>query len=148
MEIRRVTQRWELAAVHYLRVEVALSLGIPLDGEIDEKEGDRVDYLLITDGGRPLATGRLRHLDGQAKFERITVASTQQRQGHGSRLILALEDWAHELGYREAVITSKAEAEDFYLRLGYVRDGDVVHGGRFSLVRVTKALGTPAAPAA
>lgn len=33
MEIIRVTETWQLAAVHYLRIQVALSLAIPLAGK-------------------------------------------------------------------------------------------------------------------
>lgn len=142
MEIIRVAEIWQLAAVHYLRIQVALSLDIPVAGEIDEKPGEKVDYLLIMDGPAPVATGRLRNYEGKAKFERITVAVDRQGQGIGRLLMQALEAWAHEIGLREALVTGKLEVLDFYLKLGYATDGAVTQGGRFPLVRLTKALGS------
>lgn len=141
MEIIRVEEIWQLAAVHYLRIQVALSLDIPVAGEIDEKPGEKVDYLLLMDGPAPVATGRLRNHEGKAKFERITVAAGRQGQGIGRVLMRELEKWATELGFREVLITGKLEVRDFYLKLGYATDGTVTPGGRFSLVRLTKALG-------
>ncbi|WP_198008303.1 MULTISPECIES: GNAT family N-acetyltransferase [Brenneria] len=135
-----MTETWQLAAVHYLRIQVALSLAIPLAGEIDETPGDRVDYLLITDGTLPVATGRLRHYESQAKFERITVAVDRQGQGIGRLLMQGLEAWAYELGLRRALVTGKLEVRDFYLKLGYVTDGAVTQTGLFPLVRLTKEL--------
>ncbi|THF62788.1 GNAT family N-acetyltransferase [Pseudothauera nasutitermitis] len=141
MEIIRVAETWQLAAVHYLRIQVALSLDIPVAGEIDEKPGEKVDYLLIMDGPTPAATGRLRNYEGKAKFERITVAVDRQGQGIGRLLMQGLETWAYETGLREALVTGKLEVLDFYLKLGYATDGAVTQGGRFPLVRLTKALG-------
>ncbi|MCL2891759.1 GNAT family N-acetyltransferase [Brenneria tiliae] len=140
MEIVRVTETWQLAAVHYLRIQVALSLAIPLAGEIDEKPGEQVDYLLLMDGPVPVATGRLRHYEGQAKFERITVAADRQGQGIGRLLMGALEAWAYERGLRRALVTGKLEVRDFYLKQGYVTDGTVTQTGIFPLVRLTKEL--------
>jgi GNAT superfamily N-acetyltransferase len=140
MDIIRVEETWQLAAVHYLRIQVALSLDIPVSSEIDEKPGDTVDYLLLMDGPTPVATGRLRRYEGKAKFERITVASGRQGQGLGRLLMTELEKWARELGFNEAVITGKLEVRDFYLKLGYATDGEVTQRGRFSLVLLTKTL--------
>lgn len=140
MNIIRVTEPWHLAAVHYLRVQVALSLAIPLAGEIDEKPGEQCDYLLIMDGETPLATGRLRDHQGQAKFERISVAVGHQGQGIGSLLIRAMETWAAERGFQQVIITSKWDVRRFYLQLGYQAQGDIIDGGLFPLIRVTKNL--------
>jgi GNAT superfamily N-acetyltransferase len=140
MEIRRVREPWELAAVHYLRIQVALNLNIPPQREIDEKPGEAVEYLLILDGDVPVATGRLRVVEGKAKFERITVAVARQGQGLGRRLMRELEAWARDKGLTEAYLTGKAEVENFYLRIGYATDGPVSYAGTFPLVRMTKSL--------
>ena len=147
MEIRRVKERWEVAAVHYLRIQVALSLNIPVRGEIDEKEGDQLDYLLIMDGDTPAATGRLRNYEGKAKFERITVGVAYQRKGIGHLLIEEMEKWAYELGFREIFITGKQEVQDFYLKAGYATNGEVIQTGIFPLVHLTKTLGLQASSA-
>lgn len=140
MDIIRVTEPWHIAAVHYLRIQVALSLNIPISGEIDEKTGDHCDYLLIMEGETPVATGRLRHYQGQAKFERISVAVGYQGQGIGSLLIREMEVWAAEQGFNQVLITSKWDVRQFYLQLGYQTEGDIIDGGMFALIRVTKAL--------
>ncbi|MFT8211432.1 MAG: GNAT family N-acetyltransferase [Symbiopectobacterium sp.] len=141
MEIIRVTEPWHLAAVHYLRIQIALSLDIPISGEIDEKPGDECDYLLIVEGETPVATGRLRHYQGQAKFEQISVAVEYQGQGIGSLLIREMEVWAAEQGFTQVLITSKWDVRQFYLQLSYQTEGDIIEGGMFALIRVTKTLG-------
>ena len=141
MNIISVTEPWQLAAVHYLRIQVALSLDIPLSGEIDEQPGETPDYLLLMEGNIPVATGRLRAHEGQAKFERISVAVGYQGRGIGSLLIRAMESWAAEQGFRQVLITSKWDVRHFYLQLGYQAQGEVIEGGLFPLIRVTKTLG-------
>jgi len=140
MEILRVQETWELAAVHYLRIQVALSLNIPIKGEIDEKPGEPRDYLLILDGDTPVATGRFRDFEGKAKFERITVAVDYQRKGIGHLLMGELELWAKEKGFSEVLITGKLEVQDFYLKAGYQAEGPINYAGLFPLVRLTKVL--------
>ena len=140
MDIIRVTEPWHIAAVHYLRIQVALSLNIPISGEIDEKPGDNCDYLLIMEGETPVATGRLRHFQGQAKFERISVAVGYQGCGIGSLLIREMEIWAAEQGFTQVLITSKWDVRQFYLQLGYQAEGGIIEGGMFALIRVTKTL--------
>lgn len=140
MDIIRVTEPWHIAAVHYLRIQVALSLNIPISGEIDEKPGDNCDYLLIMEGETPVATGRLRHFQGQAKFERISVAVGYQGRGIGSLLIREMEIWAAEQGFTQVLITSKWDVRQFYLQLGYQAEGGIIEGGMFALIRVTKTL--------
>lgn len=140
MDIIRVTEPWHIAAVYYLRIQLALSLDIPISGEIDEKQGNNGDYLLIMEGKTPVATGRLRHYQGQAKFERISVAVEYQGRGIGSLLIREMEIWAAEQGYTRVLITSKWEVRQFYLQLGYQVEGDIIKGGMFTLIHVTKTL--------
>ena len=140
METRRVKEPWELAAVYFVRIQLALELGITPQREIDEKAGEALDHLLILDGDVPIAAGRLRVVENKAKFERITVASTWQGRGIGRRLMAELEDWAREKGLAEAYLTGKVEVEDFYRKLGYATDGAVIHGGPFPLVRMVKRL--------
>jgi len=140
MNIIRATETWHTAAVHYLRIQIALDLGITLADEIDEKPGDACDYLLIMEGETPVAAGRLRQFQGQAKFERICVAPHFQGRGTGSLLIREMEKWAAERGFRQVLITSKWEVRNFYLQLGYKMEGEKVEGGLFSLIHVTKTL--------
>lgn len=140
MEFIRVQAPWELACVHYLRVAVGLHLNIPPNGEIDEKPEEILEYGLLMDGDTPVATGRLRIVDGRAKFERITVAVAYQSKGHGRRLMAELEAWAREKGLKQAYLTGKLDVEDFYRKSGYASEGEVMYKGRFPLVTMSKRL--------
>ena len=57
----------------------------------------------------------------QVEIKRMYVAESHRRKGLAQKMLLALEAWAAELGYCEAVLeTGKAQIEalSFYPKLG------------------------------
>ena len=142
MKIIRVKNNWERALVYYLRVQLCVEeLGIRADGEFDEHDTDKTNYLLILDGEKAIAVGRLRIVDGKAKFERICVASAYQDKGIGKVLVSELEKWAKDLGLSEVIISGKEEVKDFYVKSGYITDSKVSYLGDIPIVWLHKRLG-------
>ena len=59
----------------------------------------------------------------------------------GNRVIREAEAWIRDCGYKRITIDSRLEAEGFYLKLGFVRNGDeVVKSGPFDCVKMEKVL--------
>jgi GNAT superfamily N-acetyltransferase len=127
VRVVRVQLPWELAAAYYVRVTVGLSLGVGPDREIDEKSDEPVRHLVVLDGHEPVAAGRWRDYEDQAKFERIGVVPSRRGQGWGRRIMEALEAEARAAGKTKAVLTARTEVEQFYQSLGYTA-GEAVPG--------------------
>jgi GNAT superfamily N-acetyltransferase len=65
---------------------------------------------------------RLLETEGYAEIGGIVVAPAQRRQGIGTQLIRACEQWAARQGYPEVRLRSGVQrtwAHAFYIRLGY-----------------------------
>ncbi|GAA1077112.1 GNAT family N-acetyltransferase [Nocardiopsis composta] len=93
--------------------------------------------VLIELGGRPVAGGAFRRLDGAtAEFKRIWTDAAHRRRGLGRRAMAALEAAAARSGYRRAYLTTgpeQPEAVALYTRLGYAlssAEGLDERGGR------------------
>ncbi len=59
----------------------------------------------------------------QAQIRFMAVDPAWARQGLGSRILIALEAKAAELGAAEVVLNARVEAQPFYFRNGYSRTG-------------------------
>ncbi len=60
MEVIRVTENWQRAAVYWLRIQVFVEgQNIPLEMEFDARDGDGTRYVLIVENHRSIATARL-----------------------------------------------------------------------------------------
>lgn len=81
-------------------------------------------YLVVEDGGRPVAGGGVKRLaDGLGEVKRMYVVPEARGRGHARRLLLALEDAARALGYtRVRLDTGPAQpaARRLYEATGYV----------------------------
>ncbi len=128
MEARRVEKEWERAGVYYIRTEaMVFGFDLPLYGEFADDTVDGNYILVLDDDQKPLSTNRL-HLmpeKGYVKIERVATISTSRHLGAGKLGIEAAEQWARELGYHKAVITSREEAVGFYQKLGYTVRNDM-----------------------
>lgn len=144
MKAVRVTENWQLAGVHYVRVETMVKgFEIPLDKEFDEGDLSSPFYVLVLDGIYPAAACRIHLLEGEkaAKIERVSVISQYRGKGVGRLLIEEAEQWIRELGYKKIIITSRDEAVGFYEALGYEADyNKIVDSGIFRIVYTEKIL--------
>ena len=106
---------------------------VPEELEIDEHDrpeawGKSVVHALLSEGGVPIATGRLLLEDGpahNAHVGRVAVLQEHRNRGAGRALMLALQERAKALGYPAITLAAQLHAVGFYERLGYVARGDV-----------------------
>ena len=93
---------------------------IPLHLEQDEMDPVCLHAVAIDADGQPVGTGRLLP-DGH--LGRMAVLAHVRHGGIGAALLQALTEAAHARGDRAVVLNAQINAEKFYLRHGFVRDG-------------------------
>lgn len=74
--------------------------------------------------GVPIATARLRVIDGRAKAERVAVLDDFRGHGVGRVLMDVVEAGARARGFDTVVVHAQRDAVPFYVRLGYAATGD------------------------
>lgn len=112
------------------------------DADLRDVQGHYLDgdgeFLVSTCEGTVVATGAFVPLEGwmaerfpddqTAELTRMRVAPTHRREGHGSRLLDALETRARREGYERLVLNTGAEnrrAREFYESRGFEGAGEV-----------------------
>ncbi|WP_170008702.1 GNAT family N-acetyltransferase [Bacillus fonticola] len=125
MTTKHVTNSTELAQVFEIRTAVFIEeQGTPAEDEFDEYE-QTAEHILVYDDNEPVASGRLRVVDGVGKLERICVVASHRKHGFGKVVVETLENMTKEKGLSKAKLHGQTQAEDFYKRLGYVTASDV-----------------------
>ena len=74
--------------------------------------------------GEPIATARIRFLDGTAKLERLAIRKAWRNQGHGDRLLEFMLALARERGFRKFKLHAQARLRAFYEKHGFQAEGD------------------------
>jgi predicted GNAT family N-acyltransferase len=105
---------------------------VPEELEVDEHDGDPAQvttalHILARKGDKAVATGRLLLADdhGCAHIGRVAVLAEERGQGHGTAVMLALQDLAQEQGFEGITLAAQLHAISFYERLGYEARGEV-----------------------
>lgn len=143
MEIIRVTEEWQRAGVHFVRVEgMCREFDLKLAGEF-ESDSPNDKYILALDGNLPVSTCRLRYIDSQTgKIERVCTIGSYRNKGIGADVIREAEKWFKENSVKRIVISSREAALNFYIKLGYTPDYTQKSGtGLFQCVMVEKNIG-------
>lgn len=107
--------RWEVLRKHWNQ---------PKGSETDDLESSAYTIIAI-ENGITCATGRLQALDvhtGQIRY--MAVSQNKQGNGLGTKVLLALEAKAIELGMKNIVLNARENAINFYLQNGYRITGD------------------------
>jgi GNAT superfamily N-acetyltransferase len=77
------------------------------------------------DNGHPVGCGSLKNFDdSSAEIKRMYVEPLYRNKGVGTRILMKLEDWAFELGYRYCVLETGLRQPDaiaLYEKNGYNR---------------------------
>jgi predicted GNAT family N-acyltransferase len=94
---------------------------VPPDIEIDGRDPECVHALAESAAGKAIGTGRLMP-DG--RIGRMAVLAAWRNRGVGAALLEALMAEARRRGFREVHLHAQSRAKDFYLRHGYVVEGD------------------------
>ena len=114
-------------------LEAMVSELVPLYGRIDVPGAPSATpqdfspphgaFLILEDGGTPVACGGVKHLDDQAcEIKRMYVVSEARGQGVAGVLLRALEDEGRRLGYTIARLDTgphQPHAQRLYERAGY-----------------------------
>ena len=142
MEFIRATKLAQQAAAYYVRIHgMARQHHISLEEEFDCHDTPDTKYIVVVDDYLPVATCRLYAIDERkVMLGRIVVVPEYRRQGLGTRVVKAAEEWAKELGYTVAVLESREEKLPFYERMGYKADSGRVSVGTFRCVYMEKEL--------
>lgn len=143
MEIIRATTTAEQAGAYYVRIQaMARKHHIPLRVEFDEHDTPETMYIVAVDDYLPVATCRLYPIDDSSMMlGRIVVLPEYRRQGVGTRVVRAAEEWARQLGYATAVVESRENKTPFYETMGYVADDSkAIVGDTFTCYRMMKKL--------
>jgi len=145
MEMTIVQSQEQLEQCFEVRIKVFVEeQKVPREEELDEYDAspESCRHLLITEQGKPVATGRWKVLEpGVAKLQRIAVLSEYRSHGLGRQVVEGLVKDAREAGMTSAILDAQCTAEGFYARLGFQTvspetfyDAGILH------VRMAKAL--------
>jgi len=108
-----------LDAVHAIRRAVFVEeQGVPEEDEIDGTDAGAI-HLLVSDGGVPVATGRILTDGGVFTLGRVAVMKDRRKEGYGDFVVRMLIRRAYELGGREQHLHSQTHAVGFYEKLGF-----------------------------
>ena len=125
MNIRITLGDWETqcAGAKQVRYDVfVLEQKVPLEMEWDDMDASCLHAVARDAEGVAVGTGRLLP-DGH--IGRMAVRENMRGAGIGARLLEALVDAARQRGDREVMLNAQTQAEPFYQRYGFVREGDV-----------------------
>ena len=116
----------ELPTCLEIRLEVFVEgQNVPLEEEVDGRD-EQCSHFLASEGGRALATARLRITDqGEARAERVAVLQAARGTGRGLAVMRLLQQTAAQRGHSEVVLHAQVAVIPFYERLGYVAEGPV-----------------------
>ncbi|HYD95774.1 MAG TPA: GNAT family N-acetyltransferase [Noviherbaspirillum sp.] len=125
MNARITLGDWNGQSAHAkpVRYEVfVLEQKVPLDMEWDEMDAVCVHAVAWDETGRAIGTGRLLP-DGH--IGRMAVLPAARGSGIGAALLDALVGAAARRGDRAVMLNAQTQAEAFYRRYGFERDGEV-----------------------
>ena len=120
--------------------------GVSLDLEFDGLDDEAEHFLAWDRDGAaetPVATARLRWIDGTAKAERVAVLASQRGRGVGRALMDAIETRAIEQGRSSVHLHAQVAVIPFYERLGYEASGAVFVEADIEHRSMTKDLRNP-----
>lgn len=94
---------------------------IPVELEWDEMDSVSLHAVAYDGAGQAIGTGRLLP-DGHVG--RMAVTSAMRGAGAGSAILTVLMQAAKERGDKLVVLSAQMRAESFYVRHGFIREGD------------------------
>jgi predicted GNAT family N-acyltransferase len=113
------TQRTEAERIRH---EVFIvEQNVPVELEWDEMDVVSVHAIAIDESGQTVGTGRLLP-DGH--IGRMAVKQANRTSGIGGAILNALMQEAKRRGHSTVVLNAQLQAEEFYARYGFVREGD------------------------
>jgi predicted GNAT family N-acyltransferase/uncharacterized RDD family membrane protein YckC len=96
----------------------------PIDEEFDGLDASAVE-VLGEEAGEPVATGRIRNVDGWAKLERIAVLQPARGHALGHQLVEFMLEVARQRGFRNFKMHAQAYLVEFYRQHGFEPRGEM-----------------------
>ncbi len=143
IEVMRAEEEWQRAGAYSVRIQgMNRQHHISLREEFDEHDGEGTRYIVLLDGGFPVATCRFYPLDSASvMIGRVVVLPEYRGKGLGRQVILEAEEWIRELGFQRVTVDSRTVATEFYRKLGFEAvDGTVIRSGVFDCVRMIRTV--------
>ena len=142
LKVIRAAETWQQAGAYYVRIQaMARKHHITLRQEFDGHDTPETRYIVVTDDDFPVATARMYPLeDGSVMIGRVVVLPEYRHQGLGTLVVRECEKWAAELGAGKAVLESRDNKQEFYLKMGYTVCGEAEDGETFRCIRMEKQL--------
>ena len=118
---------------------------IPLEAEVDEKDGPGCNYILALDDIYPVATCRWFGVgevaEGVAEIGRVVVLPEYRGKHLGQAVVAEAEKWMREAGFKKVAISSRVGLEGFYEKMGYrFNENGKAHHHTFQCVYMEKLL--------
>lgn len=99
--------------------------GFEADAEVDEYDDHALHIVGYMDN-RPVAVARLIFQDnGMSKIGRVAVLKPYRHLGLGKALMLYLIDYAKDKKLASLSLAAQLHAQDFYLKLGFMPEGEI-----------------------
>ncbi len=101
--------------------------GVPPEEEVDahDRPEARSVHALVFDGERSIGAGRFYVRDAHSvQIGRMAISAEARGRGAGMLLLAALGNEARRRGHERAHLHAQMHARAFYLRAGYVDDGE------------------------
>ena len=91
----------------------------------DEFENISLHLMMMNDNGQAVAAGRLQfNSSEEGQIRSMAVSGTEQGKGHGTEILLHLEDAARKKNFKHIILDARVGAVKFYLKNGYSIEGD------------------------
>lgn len=116
--------------------------GVSADIERDEHDilGGMCEHFLISDNGVPVGAFRCMRKGEAAVLQRFCVLREYRGKGAGAAALRYMESYYRDKGMQRIELDSKAEAEGFYSRCGYVRISEPFEEAGIPHVKMVKVL--------
>jgi len=125
VKVVEITERPQMEQAWAIRRTVFIEeQHVPEEIEMDEDDAHAF-HALALDATTPVGCGRMVAHDGYVKIGRMAVLRERRGQGIGRSILLFLMERARQRGIGRAVLHAQLTAEGFYLKNGYIADGEV-----------------------
>jgi predicted GNAT family N-acyltransferase len=112
-------QAWAIRRVVFIEEQ-----HVPEEIEMDADDAEAF-HALALEGRIPVGCGRMVAHDGYVKIGRMAVLRERRGEGIGKSILAFLMDSARRQGFGRAVLHAQLIAEGFYLKNGYIPEGEV-----------------------
>jgi len=126
MKIIQPATEHELKMYYDLRYEILRKpWNQSYDSTFDEWEKNSIHALMLDDKGEGMTAGRLQiNSAEEGQIRSMAVKESEQKNGHGTKMLLWLEEEARRRRMKHIVLDARDIAVKFYLKNGYVIEGD------------------------